>query len=269
MKITQKQNKAIAERTSKSIRMLFAEHFDELLADHRKTCTDPKCDESQIAMSFQGEVITPMVRVGSPKEVFLTIESTPFQSIQLATGDEIKQFFNEDGTAVLPCQCGECDGSHGPQDVAFLHAACHLRHSIALVPLSNGQVSLVCKTCGKGVLGPLQVAPRPKVEHPFLFCDYHGKQHGYLICKHVLEGKQPKILERATDTDSGTAICTDRCARLLNVPLEEFKQKHRDKFGPICAGHLNDCLNGKLEQLLVEAEAEWHSYVLLQRASLT
>jgi hypothetical protein len=255
MNVRSSMRRTIAERTSKPIRMLFAENFDMLLEDHRKVCTDPKCDELQLAVSFQGEVVTPMVRVGSPNEVFLTIDSEPFQSIQLATGDEIKKFFNANGTEVLACQCGDSPRHkvHGPSDVVFLHPGCHLGHGVEMVPLSDGRVLLACKTCHKPVLGPLQVAPRPVVEDPFIFCDYHGKQHSYLVCQHVLEGQEPEILNRATDTEGGLATCR-KCDKLFTLPLEKFKE-HEDKFAVVCAGHLNDIVNGKLEEFLTEAEA--------------
>jgi hypothetical protein len=249
--LTKKVRREIAKRTSKPVRMMFAEDFNELLTEHRDTCTDPNCNQYTYAVSFKGEVVTPMLKVGSPREVFLTVHSTPFSSIQLATGNEIKKFFSEDGTETIACSLGPDDHE---RNMSYVHPLCHLGHGIAMVPHSNGQVLLVCKTCGNGVLGPLQVAPRPKVEGPFVFCDYHGKQQSYLVCKHVLEGKQPQVLQRATDTESGEAICTVQCANLLGVSLEEFKQKHEHKFAAICAGHLNDRLNGKLEQLLVEAE---------------
>jgi hypothetical protein len=254
-KLSTETRKAIAEHTSKPIRMLFAEDFDKLLEDHRKVCTDLKCDESQLAVSFQGEIVTPMVRVGSPKELFLTIDSEPFQSVQLTTGDEIKDFFNANGKEVIACECGDSSRHklHAPSDVVFLHPGCHQGHSIVMVPLSNGRVQLACKTCYKSVLGPLQAAPRPTTEAPFIFCDYHGKQHGYFGCRHVLEGQEPAILNRATDTTIGLAAC-HKCEKLLHLPLKKV-EKHKDKFGVVCAGHLNDRVNGKLEQFLSEAEA--------------
>jgi hypothetical protein len=253
-----KATKEIEAQSSAPVRKLYAKYFDDILEEHRKVCTDPKCDESTFAVSFKapGAIVTPMVRVGSPKELFLTIHSEPFQAIQLATGDEIKHLFNENGSKLVgDCQCGElCTReSHPLNDTAFLHPKCHPFHTIAMIPLSNGRVSLICKTCGQPLLEPLQVAPRPKVKSPFIFCDNHGEQQGYMVCKHVVNGEEPEVLERATETEIGLASCR-KCETLLHLSVEKFK-KHEDKFGVVCAGHLNDRMNGKLEQRLEALEA--------------
>lgn len=250
--LSTKTKKQIAQHTSKPVRMLFAEYFDEWLAEHRRTCTDPKCDESTFVLSYKDVVITPMVKDGSPKEVFLTIDGTPFQSIQLATGDEVKDFFNEDGTTKTDCHCDN-DGS-----TAFIHPQCHIGGGVVIAPLSNGQVSLLCKTCGVGIfgLGPLQAAPRPKAEYPSIFCEFHGTQPSYMTCRHVLEGRQPEleVAERPTDISSGTMVCTD-CADLFQTSHGKMSQKDKDNFIFMCAGHLNDYFKGKLEDLLVAAAA--------------
>jgi len=247
IKLNLKAQREIAAQSSAPVRNLYAENFDEMLKEHRKVCTDPKCDESQFAVSFKKVIVTPMVRVGSPKEVFLTIHSEPFQSIHLATGDEIKHLFNENGSQLVgDCQCGKdlCQSqSHSLTDVAFLHQKCHPLHSTAVAILSGGRVSLVCKTCGEPLIESLQVAPRPKVEPPFIFCDHHGKQHSYVVCRHVVNGQEPEVLERATKTEIGLASCR-KCV------LHKFKKD----FGVSCAGHLNDRLKGKLEQRLEALE---------------
>lgn len=125
---------------------------------------------------------------------------------------------------------------------------------VGYINRGNGRADVVCadKSCHERVLS-LQVAPQPKVESPFVFCDFHGKQHSYLICKHVLEDTQPPlVLVRATDDHIGSALCSRTCDDLTK---DEFSD-HKDEFSIICAGHLNDKCEGQLEKFLVDVE-EW------------
>jgi hypothetical protein len=244
--LTEKARKRIATLTSAPIRNLYADYFRKSLNDHRKTCTRKECDESRVVTTFKGEKVYPLIRASSPKEVFLTIDGTPFISIQLASDEATKTFI--DAKEGIPCSY-----NHGHADGAFIHQRCH-QDGVGIVVLPNNRVNLVCanKQCGNVVM-KLHVAERPTVERPFIFCDYHGKQHGYFICKHVLAGKEPLILNRAGTDDNGFALCGNRCYRLTHKPMSEYK-KHEHEFGIVCVGHLNDALGGKLEQYLKRAE---------------
>jgi hypothetical protein len=188
-----------------------------------------------------------MIRKGSPKELFLTTRRSAFASIQLATGDEIKKMFNADGTPISGCRDGH------KSDATFLNANCHSAAGVKMIPLPGGRVELVCSTCHETVLGPLQAAPRPTVEWPFVFCDEHGKQISYIVCQHVLGAQKPEILVRASEENHGGNAHCFECNKLMLLSAEKFTE-HKDKFSVVCAGHLNDLLGGNLEQLLTESE---------------
>ena len=243
---------ALEQRTADqgAVRKMFAEDFSELVEEHRKVCKDPKCDETTLINRFPGVRVAPMIQVGAPNELFLTVNSKPFWSIQLADG-ELATFFNKNGKIdSANCQHAE------ELTEAFLWSTCGHNDGVGIRVLPDNQVVLACvnNECGLSVIS-VKVASYPKVDPPFIFCTVHGKQHGYLVCKHVMEGKEPMIVDRASDTDTGTALCGDNCERILRTfSLKQF-EKHKRKFGIVCAGHLNELVGGKLEQLLKQVEA--------------
>lgn len=234
------------------IRKMYAEDFNQTVEEHRKTCIDPKCDEA-LVQKFPG-LVQVMVREWVPDELFLTENGEPFISIPLlaaVAGDNIaiasKKAFDKNSKFV------NTRGCPGTKE-AFIESCDHKKVGFRLFP--DSRIDLVCgdMKCNKPIIS-VKVAPRPKVEMPFIFCDVHGKQLSYFICKHVLEGKEPLILDRAgvdAACGIGAAICGDKCDRIARSKTKY--KKHEHEFAVICAGHLNDVLNGRLEQILKEVE---------------
>jgi hypothetical protein len=228
------------------VRKLYAEYFDEMLQQHRETCKAPICNESQVVHFYKGLRVTPMVRTGSPKEVFLTINSQPIQAIQLLTGDEIKAYFNEDGTAAIDCH------RHEKTDRAYIYQRCHVGAGVGIVPSSGGKVHLVCADksdgtlCGKTVLD-LDVAPQPKAKYPNIFCSHHGVEPSYVVCPHVLSGTKATRLLPPTEKDCGEACC-EPCNKLYEAG--KFKDLN---FHAACQSHVNQLLGNKPNKMLKAA----------------
>ena len=44
--------------------------------------------------------------------------------------------------------------------------------------------------------------------YPFVRCHDHGRQFGYFICIHVLQGERPSYVRKATAANAGVILCS-------------------------------------------------------------
>jgi hypothetical protein len=242
------------------VSMYFVENIARDLDFHRATCKDPQCDESIVHHDPRFKVVA-ILKSGHPKEVFLAPygrgskeDYQPYRSFQLATGEEIAGFFNNDGNT----EAGDCCHEHNDKTPICITLMCHNKGIDYVVDTSHPEsVFLVCAepSCRRplrspGFEGKFKLAAQPKAQYPNIWCDNHGIQPSYIACTHVLEGEEPMILERPDSMVVGLAVCGDSCSDALAREDCDVSQYHR-----ICAGHLNDRLNGRLEDFHKEAEA--------------
>jgi hypothetical protein len=234
---------------------LYAEDLAEHLKEHREVCTEQGCNESEIALHDSRWKVVAMLQPGKLKEVFLApygrdlpSDYQPHLSLQLETGEEIRDLFNPDGNP-------ECSVTGAGRPVCFT-LLCHRRGvDMSINAKEPGIVYLVCAepTCRQilGVNGramKLKLANRPKAKYPnIFFCPVHGTEPAYAICPHVLaEGASPLGLLPPTDTECGEAFC-ESCSKLYADRIEETK------FKLVCEAAVNKALNGRLTELLAEA----------------
>jgi len=143
--------------SQRNAQKLYAEDLKEALEAHRANCHDPNCKETAIGLNFGIAKVVAMIKKGHPKEIFLAVFGTdspddyrPFASLQLDTGDEIREMFDSDGRVK---GCVHADDH--PDEPMCLTLLCHNK-GIAIVIEPNegpGVFSLRCAECGDFLRG--------------------------------------------------------------------------------------------------------------------
>jgi hypothetical protein len=255
----EKKNGVVPKTAAPPPTMMFAEDVDKTLKDHLASCTDPHCT-NQFVNHYRDIKLVAMLENGNKKQVFLapyggytSHDYKPLFILNLATGEEINDLFDDHGCAVSEC-------CHNPQlknEPICLSLTCHNKGvDLSFNMKEPDSITLVCAepTCRnpltyKGFNGELRLAPRPKAEYPKIFCNAHGIQPAYLICDHVGHGATPLVLGHPTDDQYGIALCGDACYR----ELVKNGGRHTDKFHSACAPSLKELLGDKLTKAKVTA----------------
>jgi hypothetical protein len=239
----------------------YAEDVVEQLQLHREHCTDPKCDESAITISFEGKKLVPMLYSHNFNEVFLgeygtgdkSIDYQPIIALQLANPEDIRAVFNPDGS--VTCMMANCDHSNHHSEPIVLKMGCQFVHSKgwALGLEKDGTVTLRCKECGDylrtpGIARSFKLVSRPKPEWPNIFCHEHGIEPAYAACRHVLSGAKPTVLLSPDKSLPGLALCNE-CEN-----DEELDVNDKERVLCVCQSGLNRDLGGRLAELLKQAD---------------
>jgi hypothetical protein len=75
---------------------------------------------------------------------------------------------------------------------------------------------------------------RATMGRPWVICDLHGRQRSYVMCVHVMRGASAAIVDPATDTKIGLAVC-EACnkekpnMKLLKLVCEQHARELTDE----------------------------------------
>lgn len=245
----------------------YAEDTTNTINDHNAHCSDPACT-NDIELRIRDKRLVVMVQNHEPKKLFIAEYGTntahdyePLDVFNLETGEEVAGAFHEDGATQRTFT-----GHINTNIPVCLGLLCHNKGvALRLHKDAPDTVSLVCAepTCQrplkmeKVLTWKMKLAKQPVNEYPKMFCNYHGVQFGYSVCRHVAHGEEPMILNRPTDEYFGDALCSDKCWERNLQEAEDYSKGKEVKSSThyMCAKDLNEMYGGKLEQLHQRAEA--------------